>query len=628
VPYPSAPLVAVEAPAGSGLELGPLLLVLVVAWGAGRAASRVGYPPVLGEILAGIALGPPLLGLLSDARGLDVVGELGVTLMMLYIGTEIDTDDLRRASRVGLLAAVGGFVVPAGLGFVVTLWFGGTVIAASFVAIAVGVTSLATKSRILVDLDLLDTRIAYVMMAGALLADTATLVLFAAILGFVEVGGFDLVGTGQVAAEAVAFFAVAGVVGVRLLPRLAALVKRATPDDRILRFIFVIGVGLAYAELAEIAGLHAVLGAFVGGVFLRRTVLEDRSFREVNRTVHDLSIGFLAPVFFVTAGFETSLEVFRTDLVFLLAVVGVAVVGKLVGTALFYLPSGHGWREGITVGAGMNGRGAVEIIVAGIGLERGLISAEIFTILVFMAVATTAMVPVLLKWCVEWLRSRGELAPSGQRRSGAVIVGCGPVARYLAHRLAESGQVRLVDSNPDRCATARRDGLAAITGDALEEETLRRAGASTARQLIALTANSEVNLLAAQLAHDAFLVPERYVAARTSREPGSGSLLDRVDAEPMFDAPVDTSLWDRWLETGEAGPVTVAVSSSEDPASLRDLLRGGRNAYPLTVERDGQHLPFVSVDELLTTDRVHVLRRQRDGDASGATPPRPVVPTS
>ncbi|MBW3620718.1 MAG: cation:proton antiporter, partial [Actinobacteria bacterium] len=497
-------VLAAEAPGGSGLELGALLLVLVVAWVAGRVAARVGYPPVLGEILAGIVLGPPLLGLLTDAPGLDVIGELGVTLMMLYIGTEIDTADLRRASRAGLLAAAGGFVVPAALGFGVTVWFGGDALAGGFVAIAVGVTSLATKSRILIDLDLLDTRIAYVMMAGALLADTATLILFAAIIGFVDAGGFDLAGTTLVAVEALGFFAISAVVGIKLLPRLVTVVERASVDDRILRFIFVIGVGLAYAELAEILGLHAVLGAFVAGIFLRRTVLEGRTFREANRTVHDLSLGFLAPVFFVTAGFETSLDVFRTDLAFLVSVVAVAIIGKVVGTALFYLPSGHGWREGVTVGAGMNGRGAVEIIVAGIGLERGLISAEIFTILVFMAVATTAMVPAMLKWCVEWLRGRGELAPAGQRRSGVVIIGCGAVARHLAKRLTDHGPVRLLDSNPDRAAEARREGLAAITGDALEEESLRRAGTASARQLIALTSNSEINVLAVQVAEDVF----------------------------------------------------------------------------------------------------------------------------
>jgi Kef-type K+ transport system membrane component KefB len=618
----AASAVALAAAAGeageAALQLAPLLLVLLVAWTAGRVATRIGYPSVLGEILAGIVLGPPLLGLLTDAPGLATIGELGVVLMMLYIGTEIDTEDLRKASTAGLLAAVGGFVVPALLGFGVTIAFGGTAIAGAFVAIAVGVTSLATKSRILVDLDLLDTRIAYVMMAGALVADTATLVLFAAIIGFVEVGGFDLGGTAQVALEAGGFFAIAAAIGVWALPAAARWVDRHAVDDRLLRFVFVLGVGLGFAELAELAGLHAVLGAFVAGIFLRRTVLGGRSFRAVNRTVHDLSIGLLAPVFFVTAGFQTSLSVFRTDLGLLLAIVGVAVVGKIVGTALFYLPSGHGWREGITVGAGMNGRGAVEIIVAGIGLERGLISAEIFTILVFMAIATTAMVPVMLKWCVEWLRRHGELAPAGQRRTGTVIVGCGPLGRTLAARLATTGDpVRLVDSNPHRTAEARRNGLAAVTGDAIEPETLERAGAGSARYLIALTPNAEVNVLAAQVARESFVVPHAFVALRSTTEAGRQAMLDSSEAQPLFDAPIDTALWDRWIAAGEVVSEVLEVEEGRFE-EVRRLLRGGRNAYPLTVERADEELPFAAVGELRPGDRLHVLRHRATNQPQNA----------
>src|SRR5690606_24840280 len=151
--------------------------------------------------------------------------------------------------------------------------------------------------------------------------------------------------------------------------------------------------------------------------------------------VRDSSIGFLAPIFFVTAGFQVSLSVFRDDLTLLLAIIGVATVGKVVGTAAFYLLSGNGWREGLTIGGGMNGRGAVERIVAGIALEMGLITREVFSILVFMAIFTTATVPFFLKWGTEWLRSRGELVRAQGRRSGLIILGAGPTAREVARAL-------------------------------------------------------------------------------------------------------------------------------------------------------------------------------------------------
>jgi Kef-type K+ transport system membrane component KefB len=551
---PAVLLLAAEAGNGSdlGFDLFNLLLVLGAAWIAGRLAVRVGYPAVLGELMAGILLGPPLLGLLEPGAGLDVLGHLGIVLMMLYIGTEIDPDDLRRASVPGLLAAAGGFIVPAVLGFAVVLLFGGTVLAGLFVGIAVGVTSLATKSRILLDLNLLSTRIAYVLMAAALLSDTATLVAFAAIIGFVEAGGFDLAGTARVAGEAIGFFAVAAGIGLWVLPRLGRVLQERGIDDRMTNFAIVVTIGLGYAELAELAGLHAILGSFVAGMFLRRGMMGERLQREVNKLVEDVSVGFLAPIFFVAAGFQITFDVFRTDLALLISVVVVATVGKILGTALFYLPTGHGWREGITIGAAMNGRGAVEIIVAGIGLERGLISAEIFTILVFMAIATTAMVPVLLKLGVEWLERHDELAKVDEQRTAVVLIGAGPLARAVARELQGERPVWLVDANAEHVAEARREGLSAIRGDAMDPAVLRRAHITEARGLLALTPNAEVNVLVAGLAREDFLVPDVRVAGKAAPTRTFDDLLHRVGARPLLDGTVDIGMWDQWVSTERA----------------------------------------------------------------------------
>lgn len=150
-----------------------LFLVVLLAWLAANLAQRLKYPAVLGELAVGIVLGPPLLGLLHGGEALDVLGELGILLMMLYVGMEINPRDLGKASWPGLLAAIGGFIVPFVLGYFAVIWLGGTPMGALFVAIAVGVTSLATKSRILADLKLLNTRVAHVLMAGALVSDSA-----------------------------------------------------------------------------------------------------------------------------------------------------------------------------------------------------------------------------------------------------------------------------------------------------------------------------------------------------------------------------------------------------------------------------------------------------------------------
>ena len=152
-------------------------------------------------------------------------------------------------------------------------------------------------------------------------------------------------------------------------------------------------------------------------------------------------------------------------------------VGALEGHGeqrVFDAPIAESGQIAVAIGMGMNGRGAVEIIVAGIGLQRGLISQEIFSILVFMAIFTTATVPFFLKWGTDWLRRRGELVRAQGRRTSLIILGAGPTARALAHALAP-GQVRLVDTNPASCRKAEAEGLSVTCGDALQEQVLAEA---------------------------------------------------------------------------------------------------------------------------------------------------------
>ncbi len=603
------PLAAAAGSAAGALDLANLLLVLLAAWATGRLAVRVGYPAVLGELLAGIILGPPLLGLLAGGEALSVLGNVGIILMMLYIGMEIDLDDLRSASVPGLLAAAGGFIVPAVLGYAVIVAFGGSALAGVFVGISVGVTSLATKSRILVDLDLLDTRIAYVLMAGALLSDTATLVIFAGIVGFVEAGGLNVGATSQVVAEVVGFFAVAVLLGHYLVPRLVEAVKRWGSRDRMLTFALVITIGLGYAEMAELAGLHAILGSFVGGLFLRREVLGERRHRAVEELLSDVSVGFLAPIFFVMAGFEISFAVFRTDLALLVAVVAVAMLGKIVGTALFYVPSGHGWREGVTVGVGMNGRGAVEIVVAGIGMELGLISQEIFTILVFMAIATTATVPVLLTAAVRWLRRRGELVGAREHRRDVVIVGAGPSACLLAEQLAEQRTVRLIDSQETRCRAARRRGLEVVHGDAMNPDVMRDAHIGSAKTLLAVTSNAEVNVLAAQLAREDFHVPVAGASLSTSTDNAITDLLDRAGVLAAPVGPAGIAPWDSWVVTGRVELTRIEVDHDEEGQWLLTRWMESNQELPLVLHRDGDVLTLVEAGEPVAGDEIVVARR-------------------
>jgi len=583
------------------LPLLPLLAVLASAFLAGKLAERIGYPSVLGELMAGIVLGPPLLGLLTSHPALDVLAQLGILLMMLYVGMEIDPSELGRASKGGILAALGGFITPFVLAYwVVTSW-GGSTMEGLFVGMAAGVTSLATKSRILVDLKLLDTRIAHVMMAGALIADTLSLVIFAGLISVAnpEDGG----SLWLVAGKVVLFFGGTWAAGTYLLPRFAGALQRMGTAGV---FPVVILVLLLFSEAAHLAGAHGILGAFIAGMFLRENVIGHTVSRDIMTWVRRGAVGFLAPVFFVTAGFQVDLAVLVDSTMLVVIVVGVATVGKILGTALFYLPTGYGWREGLVLGAGMNGRGAVEIIIAQIGLAAGIISQEMFSVLVVMAIATTATVPVLLKLGVTWLRARGELVTARESRTGAIIIGASPLNRLLGKVLADGMPVTLIDTREDHCAAAREAGLVAVQGSALEDVTLTEAGAGKAAYLLAHTGNPGIDALVGRLARQVFSIPHVHLLFDASRMKSSAhqNAKAHVLGETSFTGSFALDEWDRRIMEGSATVCEAPVPTRADGTVLKDELpagllavRRGRDVLPIHT-----HFKYHPEDILIVLD--------------------------
>jgi len=583
-----------------------LLIILFSAWLGGSAAKKLGYPAILGELIIGIVLGPALLGLLETSEMINVLAEVGIILLMVYIGMEINFRDLGKASWPGLLAAVGGFVVPFVLGYYSIIYFGGTQMAAIFVAIAVAVTSLATKSRILVDLKLLNTRIAYVLMAGALISDTLALVIFAGIVSYVDAGSIDTLGLIWVAGKAILFFVFTALAGIYLLPLLGKYLMKSNINSRTLHFTLILIIVLGFSELAEVSGLHSILGAFMAGLFIRDGVFNRQISKDINNIFHDISIGFLAPIFFVSAGFNVTLEVFQTDLVMLIVVTLVAMIGKIFGTALFYLPSGYGWREGITVGTGMNGRGAVEIIIAGIGLQMGIITAEIFSILVFMAIFTTLTVPLFLTWTTTWLRKRNELVHQ-ESRSGYIILGANPLGLYMAKQLQEKEEeVVIIDANREMVAEAQNQGFNAIHGNILKEETLEDAKAIEKGTFIALTGNSEINFLAAQLADDLFYIPKKIVLVSPNENGADVDMLDKINATSLFANKTELKPWARKISNKNFDEKTQEI---EEEISTREWVKqhkGDENSILpfFIINTEGVKRPFHYNDTIEEGEKV------------------------
>lgn len=325
---------------------------------------------------------------------------------------------------------------------------------------------------------------------------------------------------------------------------------------------------------------------------------------ELTELVKDVSLGFLAPIFFVTAGFQVSFEVFQTDLFLLVSVIIFATFGKIIGTFLFYLPSGNGWREGVVVGAGMNDRGAVEIVIAGIGLEAGIISQEIFSILVFMAITTTATVPVLLKLGIDWLKNRNELVQSTIGKDDIVIVGAGPFARFFAKALISKRPIIMIDTNKSNCVKAIKMGLKAVNGDALDDVILKDTGIDATGMLITMTPNAEFNVLTAKRLHEEFYVPRIFAAILNERDKGLVKLLNAIGGQQLFNKIINLSEWDRRITKDQIILEQIKIANIEE-MQISELFPN--NSLPIIVVRNEKKLVFEGFDKLISGDLVLTL---------------------
>jgi Kef-type K+ transport system membrane component KefB len=385
-----------------------LLLILCAAWFLGFLFSRLGLPVMLGELMAGLILGPALLDVVHLTGQLELLAELGVFFVMFYAGMEMDPKELLEHIRPSLAAALGGFVLPFVLGFLVTRFFGGTIYQSLFIGLGLSVTAIAVQAVILQNLQIHRTEVGHVIMGAAIADDIFSLITLSVLLGLAQSGTVSLLSVGVLLAKVVLFFGFTILVGEFLVPRLT----RNLTDDGGKAFTFALIVALIMAFLAAKAGLHLVIGAFLAGQFVRREVMEEKIYQLISDRFFAISYGFLTPIFFATLGFHLQFAWTFPFVSFAVLITVVAIAGKLLGSGLGAKLAGLSTGESVVVGIGMNGRGAVELVVAAVvinlsnqllatgAISEPLLTANQFSALVFMAFVTTVMTPILLKWAV------------------------------------------------------------------------------------------------------------------------------------------------------------------------------------------------------------------------------------
>lgn len=377
------------------MEFRELLLGLVLVWLVAKLAAegmeRIGQTAVLGELLAGVLLGPGVLGLVHESEALHALAELGVLILLFEVGLESDLDELLKAGLQAALVAVVGVVLPFVAGYALMHWSGYPPLVAVFVGATLTATSVGITARVLADLGRLQDAAANVVLGAAVVDDILGLIILAVVTGVAQTGLVSLGGVALLSGKAVVFLVVALFLGLKLAPALVRWIGRLRARGTLVVYAVVFAVALA--ALADLIGLATIIGAFAAGLILatteRRAHIEERI-----KPVADL----LVPVFFVTVGMKVEPAMLNpfapnAQLGIAMLLTAVAIASKLAAGLAVYQRGVRRWP----VGVGMVPRGEVGLIFAGTGLAVGVVAADLYSALVVAVMLTTFVAPPWLK---------------------------------------------------------------------------------------------------------------------------------------------------------------------------------------------------------------------------------------
>jgi Kef-type K+ transport system membrane component KefB len=378
------------AAADTAAVLTDLFLVLVAAKLGDEVFKRIGQPAIVGEILGGVVVGPSVLGLVAVGEVLRVFSELGVVFLLFWVGLETRLSEMRAVGRIALSVGGAGVVVPFLAGIGLGLALGESTETSVFLGAALAATSAGITSATFLDLGIARSRAARTVLGAAVVDDVLALILLSIAVGMAADGGVDAGKIALALGVAIAFVAFVSLGGARLLQSRPRLLESPRFAETPLLPAVILCLGLA--AFAANIGLAALIGAFLAGMIVAETK-DQTSIEEEVRPLYS----FFPPFFFAFIGIELDLgALLEGQALLLLALVTLlAAAAKLVPTYL--AARGLGRREAAIVGVGMVPRGEVGIVVASIGAAEGVVDAELFAVVVGMAVLTTLMAPFALR---------------------------------------------------------------------------------------------------------------------------------------------------------------------------------------------------------------------------------------
>jgi len=592
-----------ELGASAAVFLSQIVVLLIVGRLLGELLARWGQPPVMGQLLAGIVLGPSVLGQLFPAAELalfphapaqkamlDAVAQLGVLLLLLLTGMETDLSVMRHSGRAALNVSLAGIALPFLFGVLAIELLPAPMLVKPherlllglFIGTALSVSSVKIVAALVRELGFIRRTVGQIILAAAIIDDAIGWIFVSVLLGLAQHGTIDVGGVLRSVLGTLVFLVFSITVGRRLVFH----VIRWTNDHFVseLPVITVILVIMGAMALATDAiGVQTVLGAFVAGILIGESPILTRHIEEQLR---GLIVALFMPVFFGLAGLGTNVaSLGRPNMLMLTAgLIVVASVGKFSGAVLGGRLAGLTGAESLAVGSGMNARGSTEVIIASIGLSMGLIDESFFTAIVVMALATTLAMPPMLRWALQRLPMRPEEASRLERETleergflsrverlllAADSSPSGQLASRLAGLIAGVRQIPATALHFERATTS--ESTAAEHTTAVIREAAESGGAENGSEPLDLTLRVEEPHPGA----DAIRSEDRkgYGLLLIGREPASrGSRLYRAIAQSAagFSGPFAVVLARREHRSGRLrAPLNILVPVSGTSVSRR-----------------------------------------------------------
>jgi len=407
------------------LFIAELALLLVVGRLMGEAALRLGQPSVMGQLIGGLLLGPSFFGVIwpdaqhaifpSDAAQksmIDAVSELGILMLLLLTGMETDLQLVRRVGRAAIAAALAGVAVPFACGFALGQLLpaeylpnpAARLVTSIFLGIALAISSIKIVAVVVREMNFMRRDLGQIIVASAILEDTIGWVTIAVAFGLAGAGKLDVWTVGRAVLGTGLFMLASFTLGRRLVFRLIRWANDNFKSDfPVITTILVIMAVMAL--ITQLIGVNTVLGAFVAGILIGQSPILTR---HIDEQLRGLIVALFMPVFFGIAGLNADLTILRSADMAALAVglIVIASIGKFLGAFLGGTIGGLSRAESLALGCAMNARGSTEVIVASLGLSTGLLTQNLFTLIVTMAIVTTMAMPPMLRWSLKRLPLR------------------------------------------------------------------------------------------------------------------------------------------------------------------------------------------------------------------------------